>query len=551
MKTLMAAALAGVTAAVQPPVTPAQYFVTGRVELPYGNISEPYMAFVDKQNGMERLQYWGTLDTFIYRSDLNVTWQVNPVINQFDCFQTNGSVNVIQVVPDTTGYTYQGQTKFRGQPVNDFRLVVNDFSRVNTYNLYTTTDGSNTPVALSFMGYDSVFGSHYDQYLITYNNFATGPGIFPPGTFDQPTFAANGQCGPFPGTPGEGAARGQALFSELVPQGGNVAPIHPKHDAAFMEFISTYGKQYTSEKELRERHAIFTNNRRLIEASNHKAQAEGRTLRLAMNSLGDATQLERSMRRGRVYRPRPQGNGAHHVHPEPAPEALAALPTSWDWRDHGAVTEVPDQGVCGSCWAHGSTGMLEGQRYLKYGILEVLSKQEVMDCSWNYGNFACDGGEDFQAYEWIMANGGLSTKEDYGKYLQADGFCKVNSTEGRKNIPVAIQIQSYTNITSGSTAALLDALANVGPISVSVDASLPDFDFYSSGTYDNPACSNSIADLDHTIMATGWGVDASGKQFVSIRNNWSIHWGNQGYINLAVDGNICGFATAATYAALA
>jgi len=45
-----------------------------------------------------------------------------------------------------------------------------------------------------------------------------------------------------------------------------------------------------------------------------------------------------------------------------------------------------------------------------------LSQQELMDCSWGEGNNACDGGEDFRAYQWIMKHG-LASEEDYGSYL--------------------------------------------------------------------------------------------------------------------------------------
>ena len=38
-----------------------------------------------------------------------------------------------------------------------------------------------------------------------------------------------------------------------------------------------------------------------------------------------------------------------------------------------------------------------------------------MDCSWGEGNNACDGGEDFRAYQWIMRHG-QATEGDYGAY---------------------------------------------------------------------------------------------------------------------------------------
>ena len=89
--------------------------------------------------------------------------------------------------------------------------------------------------------------------------------------------------------------------------------------------------------------------------------------------------------------------------------------------------------------------------YLFSGELVRFSQQALMDCSWGFGNNACDGGEDFRVYQFMMKHGGIPTEDSYGPYLGNDGFCHMNDS----NIEIGLKIKGYVNVTSGKGPSIL------------------------------------------------------------------------------------------------
>ena len=110
-----------------------------------------------------------------------------------------------------------------------------------------------------------------------------------------------------------------------------------------------------------------------------------------------------------------------------------------------------------------------------------------------------------------------------------------------------VSISNFTLLPTGNETALMDAIANVGPISVAIDASLDTFGFYANGVYYDKDCKSDPGSLDHAVLAVGYGK-LNGKDYWLVKNSWSTNWGNQGYILMSRQNNNCGVATAPSYA---
>jgi len=204
-----------------------------------------------------------------------------------------------------------------------------------------------------------------------------------------------------------------------------------------------------------------------------------------------------------------------------APLDSSALPTSVDWTTKGAVTGVKDQGNCGSCWSFSATGALEGAYEIKYGSLVSFSEQNLVSC--DTIDSACNGGLMDNAFKWTKTNGGLCTESGYpytsGTTGQT-GACTTTCTKNTKVAPV-----SFTDVAKNSDSALMTAIAQQ-PVSVAIQANQPAFQTYKTGVLTGTCGTN----LDHGVLAVGYGTWTDGTDYYKVKNSWGTSWGMSGYI---------------------
>jgi len=203
-----------------------------------------------------------------------------------------------------------------------------------------------------------------------------------------------------------------------------------------------------------------------------------------------------------------------------------------DWRTKGAVTDVKDQGQCGSCWAFSATEQIETDVAMATGHLYTLAPQQIVSC--DKTDLGCNGGNTETAYEYVSKSG-LEAESSY-PYKSGNsgntGRCEYNSAK------TVVSISSYKSVSKkkSSEGKMLTQIAK-SPISVCVDAGK--WQTYRRGVLGR-TCGTS---LDHCVQAVGY--NAPGGYWV-VRNSWNTDWGIKGYIYVKEGIDACGIAKDAT-----
>jgi C1A family cysteine protease len=206
-------------------------------------------------------------------------------------------------------------------------------------------------------------------------------------------------------------------------------------------------------------------------------------------------------------------------------ESTVSISEEVNWVKKGAVTDVKDQGQCGSCWSFSTTGALEGAYFVKYGNLETFSEQQLLDCdSFKNGgrDMGCNGGLMDHAFTWIEKNGGLCSEADY-PYVSGEtkttGTCKKSCSLIEKS-----KITSFVDVEPSSDIAMMRALSQQ-PVSIAIEADQREFQLYKSGIFTG-VCGNK---LDHGVLVVGYGPD-----YYLVKNSWGLSWGDGGFIKLGL-----------------
>ena len=326
----------------------------------------------------------------------------------------------------------------------------------------------------------------------------------------------------------------------------------------FDEFKLKFQKSYKTLSEEKTRETQFYKNLDFIESHNALFKKGIKTYQTGINQFADLSNdefiklhlIDRSapdfpLEYGCDEQFQSQGNNAASVDWTTTANPAGVL----------ADVGVKNQGSCGSCWAFAAVAAFEGAQCIAGNYdcqtWDGASEQNLVDCvnadntDVDLGRYycsGCTGGWQSNAFRYIALNGGV---DDVFYYHYTSGTSGKEHSCGYSYACSAGTISKCGKTREGDEDDLANAIAEIGPIAIAIDASEQGFQFYSGGVYSSDNCSSDA--LNHAVTAVGYG-NFGGQDYFSIKNSWGKHWGEDGYVAIARNqNNMCGVASDCTY----
>jgi C1A family cysteine protease len=212
-----------------------------------------------------------------------------------------------------------------------------------------------------------------------------------------------------------------------------------------------------------------------------------------------------------------------------------APPDSFDWRNlkgQSYVSNVRNQGVCGSCWDFAAVALMEATMMIALDQPDTdpdLSEQRILSC--NDNGDGCGGGFMETALEFMRIAG--TPPEPCFPYYGDDAVpCLFGCHETIEQVQ---KLESWSVVTGGEiNVELIKTALTFGPVGACFEV-FESFSAYSGGIYS--AYGSVTTDEGHCVIIVGYN---DVEQYWIAKNSWGLFWGEDGYFRIAYD-NGCGF----------
>ncbi|XP_016393678.1 cathepsin Bb [Sinocyclocheilus rhinocerous] len=236
------------------------------------------------------------------------------------------------------------------------------------------------------------------------------------------------------------------------------------------------------------------------------------------------------------------------------------LPVSFDprteWPYCKSLSQIRDQGSCGSCWAFGAVEAISDRICIhsKGSVSVEISAEDLLSCCEQCG-FGCSGGFPSEAWDY-WTKSGLVTGGLYGSNVGCRPYsispCEhhVNGTRPpcsgdhthpnnpnhtHPNNPNHTPGYKAYNLPSDQQQ-IMTELYSGGPVEAAFTV-YEDFLLYKSGVYQHVTGSELGG---HAVKVLGWGEE-NGTLYWLVANSWNSDWGDNGYFKILRGRDECGF----------
>ncbi len=195
------------------------------------------------------------------------------------------------------------------------------------------------------------------------------------------------------------------------------------------------------------------------------------------------------------------------------------LPAKWDLRNVNGVnyiTPVRDQGQCGSCWAFGAIGAMEGTyNFEQNKSTDIdLSEQDIVSC--DNTEHGCDGGFSSRVYTYLKTS--TVCDETCFPYKAQDISCSQKCAWNKNGWKVSSEERP------GTVDAAKGRLICGGPIAVCSNAWMHCITLIAYDD-DSSICQNNYGSKGCWIIKNSWGIFNGVDQYCGVYNE-----GGYGYI---------------------